>query len=357
MFRSARLGLSLAVLASIVPPANAGSPRVRFDTDSVVGCVDVTPLEFAEANPGEKLVEASFLISTLIGPGDSDAELQHLYTIESRQRTMQVEDYEPKTTLAADVVGHMLIENKNEKGKSIGLNLSGSYDKYAAGTASAGIDSKNGVITKYEKLPPLEVVAASGPIRRGSGVYFKLKPSSQTSLEGAQAFVAVFRVPATWRGDYIHIHCEAWSVAKGLPSPFTSNEPVRVGGGDFFVALHLEGDVEAKAAALQFSRAELMLRSAAARYEDDIARRSYSSVAHQFGALISLSERKIPSDWLARVMYSSPAADHDPLLHQLPSEVRSATDSYLAARWRLSQMNAWGDPMATVISRSGAPDE
>jgi hypothetical protein len=351
------MGLSLAVLASIVAPADAGAPRVRFDTDSVVGCIDVTPLEFAEANPGEKLIEARFLISTLIGPGDSDAELQHLYTIESRQRTMQVEDYEPKTTLAADVVGHMLVENKNEKGKSIGLNLSGSYDKFAAGTASAGMDSKSGVITKYEKLPPLEVVAASGPIRRGSGVYFKLKPSSQTSLEGAQVFVAMFRVPATWRGDYVHVHCEAWSVAKGLPSPFSTNEPVRVGGGDFFVALHLEGDVEAKAAAQQFSRAELMLRTAAARYEDDIARRSFSSVAHQFGALISLGDRKIPSDWLARVMYSAPSADHELLLQQLPSEVRATTDSYLAARWRLSRMNSWDDSPAAGLTRAAPSDD
>jgi hypothetical protein len=356
MIRFARLGMSAALLASMAAPANAGSPRVRFDTDSVVGCVDVTPLEFAEANPGEKLVEARFLISTLIGPGDSDAELQHLYTIESRQRTMQVEDYEPKTTLAADVVGHMLIEKKDEKGKSIGLNLTGSYDKFAAGSATAGMDKKNGVITKFEQLPPLEVVAASGPIRRGSGVYYKLKPSSQTSLEGAQAFVAVFRVPATWRGDLVHVHCEAWSVADGLPSPF-SGEPVRVGGGDFFVALHLEGDVEAKAAAQQFSRAELLLRSAAARHGEDIARRSFPSVAHQFGALISLTERKIPSDWLARVMYSPPSADHGLLLQHLPSEVRTATDSYVAARGRLSRMNAWGGLSSDAATVASSTDD
>jgi hypothetical protein len=344
------LGLGGAALAVFATTAHAGSPRVRFDTDSVVSCADVTPLEFATANPGEKLVEARFLISTLIAPGDSDSQLQHLYTIESRQRTMQIEDYLPKTTLAADVVGHVLVEKKDENCKTLGLNVSGSYEKIVNGSATAGIDTKSGTIQKYEKLPAMELLSASGPIRRGSGVYFKLKPSSQTSLEGAQEFVAIFRVPATWRGDYVYVHCEAWSIAKGLASHF--NEPARVGGGDYFVALHLEGDVQAKMAAQQFARAELMLRSVAARYEGEIQRRSFPSVAHQVGALISLTERKIPNDWLARVMYSAPHSDHMMLLQPLPDEVRAAADTYIAARWRLSQMNAWGDPQRSTLTNA-----
>ncbi len=341
--------LSAVALTAILPAAAPGAaPRVKFDTDSVVSCADTTPLEFAAANPGEKLVEARFLISSLIAPGDDDSQLQHLYTIESRQRTMQVENYLPKTTLAADVVGHVLVEKKDEKCKTLGLSLSGAYENIANGTAKAGLDSKSGLITKYEKLPALELLAASGPIRRGSGVYFKLKPSSQTSLEGAQEFVAVFRVPATWRGDVVHVHCEAWSVAKGLTSSFS--EPARVGGGDYLVALYLEGDVQAKAAAQQFARSDLLLRSAAARHSEDIHRRSLPSVAHQFGVLISLTEPKIPSDWLARVLYGPPAANQEPILKQLPAEVRTAADAYLAAKWRLSEMNAWGDPTGAALT-------
>lgn len=339
---------ALAVLLPAV--VFGGPPRVKFDTDSVVSCADVTPLEFAQANPGEKLVEARFLISSLIAPGDNDSRLQHVFTIESRQRTMQVENYLPKTTLAADVVGNVLIEKKDEQCKTLGLSLSGAYENIASGTAKAGVDSKSGLITKYEKLPPLELVAASGPIRRGSGVYFKLKPSSQTSLEGAQEFVAVFRVPATWRGDIVHVHCEAWCVAQGLTSSFS--EPDRVGGGDFLVALYLEGDVQAKAAAQQFARSDLLLRSAAARHNEAIKRRSLPSVAHQFGALISLTEPRIPSDWLARVLYGPPTANHEPILKQLPPEVRNAADAYLAAKWRLTELNAWGDPTGTALTQA-----
>lgn len=341
MMRFWALGLGFAVVAAGASSADAAPPRVRFDTDSVVSAVDVTPVEFAQTNPGEKLIEARFMISTLIAPGDSDAQLQHLYTLESRQRTMEVHDYQPKTTLATDVVGHTLIEKKDEKVKTLGLSVNGSYEKMVGGAANAGMDSKSGTIMKYEKLPALELLAASGPIRRGSGVYFKLKPSSQTSLEGAQEFVAVFRVPATWRGDYVYVHCEAWSVAKSA-SPF-GGEPARVGGGDYFVALYLEGDAQAKAAAQQFVRTELMLRSAAGRYSEEIQRRSLPSVAHQFTAWISFSEPKIPNDWLARLLYSAPYSDHEPLLRQLPPEVRTAADAYLAARWRLSQLNAWGE--------------
>ncbi|MBW3595848.1 MAG: hypothetical protein KY475_01080 [Planctomycetes bacterium] len=341
MIRKAVVGFCAGlVLTCATAPVAAGGPRVRFDTDAVVACADVTPVEFAEANPGEKLIEARFLISTLIAPGDSDGQLQHLYTIESRQRTMQVHDYLPKTTLAADVVGHMLVEKKDEKAKTLGLTVTGAYEKMITGTGSAGIDSKSGVILKYEKLPALELLAASGPIRRGTGVYFKLKPSSQTSLEGAQEFAAVFRVPATWRGDYVYVHCEAWSVPTGFTSAF--GEPARVGGGDFFVALHLEGDVQAKAAAQEFARAEHQLRSAAARCGEGGQRRTLSSVA-QFAAWIT-PEPKAPVDWLARLMYRAPAVDHEPLLSQLPPEARTAAEAYLAARWSLAEMSQWGDP-------------
>ena len=341
------LCLGAAAIVAAVTPAEAAAPRVRFDTDAVVGCADVTPVEFAKANPGEKLIEARFLISTLIAPGDSDAQLQHLYTIESRQRTMQVEDYLPKTTLSADVVGHVLVEKKDEKVKQFGLSVNGTYEKIVSGAGSVGVDSKSGTILKYEKLPELELLAASGPIHRGTGVYYKLKPSSQTSLEGAQEFAAVFRVPATWRGDYAYIHCEAWSVPTGLSSAW--GDPARVGGGDFFVALYLEGDVQAKAAAQEYARTELLLRSAAGRHGGAAPHRNRSAV-HQLAAWISHSETRLPADWLARLMYSAPEAEHEPLLGQLPGEIGAAAESYVAARRRLSQMSAWGDPAETMVS-------
>jgi hypothetical protein len=349
MMRSWRWGAIVVTWVTFAGQSDAGAPRVRFDTDAVVGCSDVTSPEFAHANPGEKLIEARFLISSLIGAGESDEQLQQLYTIESRQRTLQVEDYQPKTTLAADVVGNVFVEKKDETSKSLGLNLGASYEKIVTGNVTAGGDKRNGVITKYEKLPPLELLSASGPIRRGSGVYFKLKPSSQTSLEGAQAFAVIFRVPAAWRGDCVYIHCEAWSVPKGFTSAFT--EPARVGGGDYFVALHLEGDTEAKAAAHRFARAELGLRSVAARYGDEIERRSVRTLP-QLGAFVSMSQRKLPGDWLARLMYSPPAANHQLLLEQLPGELRTAGEAYVAARLRLADLNGWGETAPAVVSNS-----
>ena len=103
----------------------AGPPAVQFDVRSVVECRDVTTAEFAATNPDERLVEARFQVSTLIQHGNADDLIQYLYRIESRQGTAQVVDYQPKTTLATDIIGNLGIENKREDAKSLGVTVSG----------------------------------------------------------------------------------------------------------------------------------------------------------------------------------------------------------------------------------------
>src|SRR5688500_8382914 len=53
---------SVAALAEV--------PRVYFDMPFAVACRDVTPPEFYSANPGQKLIEARFEISSLLTSGD-----------------------------------------------------------------------------------------------------------------------------------------------------------------------------------------------------------------------------------------------------------------------------------------------
>jgi hypothetical protein len=103
-------------------------------------------------------------------------------------------------------------------------------------------------------LPPLETVAASGTMQRGGAMFFKLKATPRNPLEGTREYSLVLGVPANWRADYLRIRCEAEGIRRGM---FTSlDERLVCGQRDFVVALHLEGDEEARRIAENFARRE-----------------------------------------------------------------------------------------------------
>jgi hypothetical protein len=93
-------------------------------------------------------------------------------------------------------------------------------------------------------LPPLDVVVASGTIHQGHGVYFKLKPSTQTTLEGMKLFSAICAVPSGWRGGCLKLRCEALALDRGVIPAF--DRQVEGGSAVFGLALYLEGDGEAE---------------------------------------------------------------------------------------------------------------
>ena len=164
----------------------AQPPQVQFDVPSMIGCRDVTPAGFAEANRDERLLEAQFQITSLIRRGAEDDLIQYLYRIESPERSMQIADYLPKTTLATSVVGNLGVETQLEQGSSIGITAAGHYDQMVNAEATATASSKTASSVRYELLPRLELLAAAGTTSRGTGVYFKLKPSDAHVAGGRQ---------------------------------------------------------------------------------------------------------------------------------------------------------------------------
>src|SRR4029077_17492802 len=91
--RRAAGGLILAICFTLVDfsaPALAELPRVVFDMPYAVSCREVTPPEFAAANPGDKLIEVKLGISSLLQGGKEQDLAQYFIRVESPQRTMQV---------------------------------------------------------------------------------------------------------------------------------------------------------------------------------------------------------------------------------------------------------------------------
>lgn len=324
--------------------AFAQMPYVQFDVDSMVGCRDVTPAEFEKANPDERLMEAKFQISSLIRQGREDDLLQFLYRIESPERSVQIADYLPKTVLATNVVGNVGLETKLEKSSSLGITAAGHYDQILSGDAKATHGKKTTSSVRYELLPRLDLVAAAGTTARGTGVYFKLKPSDRTSLEGSKDFALVLRVPRSWRGDYVRVVCEARSHRRGVVRPLDS--ATTCGAAVFVVALYDQQDPSAKAAARRLARADQQLLSVASRQRRAIERHKYPTIGHEIGATLALVSPKIPKTWLRQVYQRPAAADSARFESHLPDPVRRAAVQYSTAKRTLHQLCGSSRPVA-----------
>jgi hypothetical protein len=245
--------LALAALPPAFTPTSAAeTPRVHFDMPFTVACRDVTPPEFAAANPSLKLVEARFEISTLLLAGDERDLAQLFIRIDSPGRTFSVVDYLPKTFHESRHATPIGVTKTDEKNASIGINVSGKYEVFTSLGANAGLGRKTTSCVKYDLLPPLETAASSGTLLRGAGVFFKLKGSERRLLEGASELALVLRVPRDWRLDRVRVHCEATAVERGLVSSL--DQSIRAGQRDFLVALYLEGDEPARLMAEQTAR-------------------------------------------------------------------------------------------------------
>ncbi len=146
------------------PSVRAESPEVSFDVTPSVGCRDVTAAEFAKANPDEKLVEAHFEVSSLIRQGHEGDLLQYFYRVDSPRPSMKIVAYTPKTTLASDLAGNVTVEKKQETTKGIGLTAAAPLEWPIKLGGSGDLAAKNTDSLRYELLPPMTAVAASGTL-------------------------------------------------------------------------------------------------------------------------------------------------------------------------------------------------
>jgi hypothetical protein len=337
MMDRAVFGCLTVIVALTISPfiARAEVPRVFFDMPYVVACRDVTPSEFAESNPSEKLVEARFQISSLLASGSEQDLVQFFYRIDSPQRTFAISDYLPKTLHESAIAGTVGIKNTDEQTMSLGINFSGHYECLTGASATSGVGQKNVSGVEYQKLPALETVVASGTILRGTGVYFKLKSNERNLLEGERSFAVVLRVPLAWRADYVHLRCEAEGVKRGVVRSL--DETVRSGERDFLVGLYLEGDEQGRAVAEHFAASEARLRQTAQARSKQIQQRAYPTLVQKVGAALSLTGPQIPENWLPNLLYGN--IRHAAISERLPADVSTSVADFSSTRERLRQMS------------------
>jgi hypothetical protein len=255
--RSLVAAVCAALVLNAATEVAATSPRLTFDVAPMVACRDVTAPEFAAANPDERLVEVQIEISTLLTSGKEEDLVEYTFLITSPSQSLVVADYLPRTTLDSRYASTIAIEKERESERSAGLSISGAWDHLVHISGSGDRKRKENATVRYELHAPLEPVTASGTVQRGRGVYFKIRPARQAALEGSRQFQLTLRAPRHWRGDYVHVHCQAVGMARGVVRSL--DEPVHCGRRDFFVALYLAGDSQAKARAAAMVRSEAAL--------------------------------------------------------------------------------------------------
>lgn len=282
-------GALLVLALGNVATTLAAEPKVAFDVSYAVECRDVTLDEFFVTNPDEKIIEATYRVSVLMLSGQEQDLDEMMFVVTSPARRLRVVDFLPRTEVGSDIEGSVAVTGTVEDAKSFDISLGGKASGEYAGiegslAPSAGVGRTHRELENetYKRLPPKQLLLASGTMAREYGVFFKLKPSTQASFEGMREFVIQYVVPRHWSGDWAAVDC----IAKATTKNYFREKQIEVGRRRVYVGLYQQGDVQAKAAARRLSESQRQIENHL--NGDDDPGLSLSSVYHVAKPVLSL---------------------------------------------------------------------
>jgi len=248
--------------------ANAANPSAEFDLGYTVECRDVTPQEFAQSHPTEKMLEANLRISVRLSRGDEQDVEQLSFEVANPTECLRIVDFLPRTRLESDAGDGIEVTKTTEtvhtlgvsggSGVSISANSGKSHGSLGAqfapsANATANTTHRDELKETSKRIPPGKVVVVSGTMHNEHGVFFKFKHSSTESFEGEKAVSFRFLVPADWRGDWMVVSAKALSTTKRSWF-FKAAEPC--GETKAIVGLYLAGAAAAERAAVEAAQAQ-----------------------------------------------------------------------------------------------------
>jgi hypothetical protein len=129
---------------------------------------------------------------------------------------LRVYDFSPHTRLESDCSGDIQTTRTRESSRSLTASLGGEVPGGIGGVVANLKPTINGVTGGKEvvtdtmkRIAPRQVVIVSGTINDEHGVFFTLRSSSVSSLEGLHEFIVQFVVPAGWCSDDLQVNCRA----------------------------------------------------------------------------------------------------------------------------------------------------
>lgn len=346
-------------------PANSLSPpsesAVRFDVPQVVQGRVLEQSNPATNLGGDILIDIELTLSVIVDSLAAPKIDQLLVEITPRGGSAMVADYAPRTELASNYNGGIEVQRTDETTRTVSLAADGRYPPVAGGSLTATQGDRNTEMTKYNRVAPMHLIAASGTTRRGRGVYFKFRSTDQQIIEGDRVLRMTLRVPATWRGELIEVMVTGDSQRTGFSSDVASfaglnNRTQRVGTGRFLVAAYRGDCADARQAARRLADAEAAMRS----HVHAIGAGETNPLVNAIGTPVSILRhvsRRI--DWsesfnrelalkaavalhMALDGSLQPHTDRD--FRELPVDTRAAFLDYMAARkefGRISQFSSY----------------
>jgi len=246
----------LLCLASGSGTVRAENPSVAFDFARMIECPQVDSGEMAEESR-MKLVELKLRLSVRLLSGQIGDVEEIRVEISDCDEQIHVHDFAPATRLESQLSGEIAWTKTTETGKRWGASLGGEAPivlsdvvAHVTPTINGGVSRREVVSETQQRLPPKQVVVVSGTIRQTHGVFFKLRPSGHSSLEGVHELIVRFIVPKTWRGDSMKVCCSA----NGTQKMLWLEQPSTWARTCDSVVLYLAGDQKAQEAAHRHTR-------------------------------------------------------------------------------------------------------
>jgi len=257
LFSGRQLAAAFACAAVLPVFATRGqaeeTPRLLFDTGQAVACRALADEDAPDAEPGEKIVEATFRVSMLRLDAADAAHLEHvLIEIVSPERRLRIVGFSPQTELVAEHEGPITLEETTTRTRSFEAGIHGSaglpsglVDLQVRPDLGGGLSRAETVKESSRRLAPKIATVTAGTTNNLYGAFFKLVPTSQSTLEGERVLRCRFAVPEDWRADWAVVRC----LASYRRDELFGEKVESCGRAEFYVGLYLEADAEAKAAA------------------------------------------------------------------------------------------------------------
>jgi hypothetical protein len=226
----------------------AAEPTVEFDFARLIPFRVVEVAESASSlSDGEKLVEVVIPISVRFRgvPVDDVRELD--FEVDASDAELRVAGFAPATQLHTDITQPIYTSTTKENARALEATLGGELPvpmgdvvSHVTPSVTAAVGKSESATERLSRLPPKEAIVVSGTASQGQGVFYKLKRSTQTSLEGVHEISIQFVVPEDWQGCALRVTC----TARGQRTVFWMDKPAQFGQVAARVQLYEAGDAE-----------------------------------------------------------------------------------------------------------------
>ncbi len=301
------------------------STSVQFDVQTIAPAIALNSDSASRQMPDSRLVQVRLDVSTIV-PSEFQGNFEEaMIKFATRQPAVQVADYWPRTEMYSPVTTPISVAEDYDRTRQASIQGAGGYPFIGSAQGQAYFHDNLSRDVQYQQRPPMQLLSAAGTIDRRSGVYFKLRSTPQSVLEGSRTFVLTLEVPSMWRGDVLEFH----AVAYGRKTSESNNHRKTLGQERFLIAVYADGDKTAAEYAMSFVQQQSKLRRTARQFAENIEKRAYPTPVHKLGKALDIYAPQVPTDYLEQWIFG--AATNQPN-SRLPVDLRVAMLDFIDSR-------------------------